>query len=209
MEDAHQQSNTLNEADDRAAAMPVAPDRVKQRRSRTTSRVRIAAIAVAAVALLLSAAPPRSPGGRDCPDVSGNAGCTEKTRRRVEQMTEHDRIASRRRTRSATPRSARARGRSPRRRTVPGHRNTRRDACAPARPGRRTSGSDRQPGEQVARLFSGFRVAEYVVAAGDQLMVEAKSRWPRVAAYGIVAEINPNTIPPTMPTASAPNTFRP
>ncbi len=63
-------------------AVPVAPDRVKQRRSRTTSRVRIAAIAVAALALLLSAAPAAFAGGlRDCPDLTGpgagHAACTE------------------------------------------------------------------------------------------------------------------------------------
>ena len=63
-------------------AVPVAPDGVKQRRSRTTSRVRIAAIAVAALALLLSAAPAVLAGGlRDCPDLTGpgagHAACWE------------------------------------------------------------------------------------------------------------------------------------
>ena len=38
-------------------AVPVAPDRVKQRSSRTKSRGRVDAVAVAALALLLAAAP--------------------------------------------------------------------------------------------------------------------------------------------------------
>ena len=63
-------------------AVPVAPDGVKQRRSRTTSRVGIATIAIAALALLLSAAPAVLAGGlRDCPDLTGpgagHAACTE------------------------------------------------------------------------------------------------------------------------------------